>query len=678
MELNDSIKTIKGIGDKTASAFARLGIETVNDLLLNYPRTYVTYEDPVDISDLQAGSRQSVRAVVNSRAEVRKVHGLTIVILYAKDFSGTIKLTWFNCPFLRNFFHIGQEFVFVGNVAYKGGMMTMTQPEYYTDDKYGELTHVWQPVYTVTPGITSKTIQKAVRGAEEAIDRLEDYLHDNVLDEYHIMGIQKAIHSIHFPQDEQKLKWAVKRMAFDEFYSFISNLHRIKDDNVYAENTCIINCDEEVRTFIENLRFRLTGAQMNAVRDMLDDMRSEHVMNRLVQGDVGSGKTIVAAAGLYAVAASGYQGVIMAPTEVLAVQHYKELSSLFEPYGISVGLLTGSMTAKEKREMYSRIKNMDVQVVVGTHALIQDKVEYGRLALVVTDEQHRFGVKQRERLASKGEAPHTLVMSATPIPRTLAIIMYGDLDISVIDELPAGRIPIKNCVVDESYRKTALGFIMKEVSQGHQIYIVCPMVEASEVLDDVANVTEYTEELKKSIRDGYGVDTSVVCLHGKMKAEEKNRILQDFADGKISILVSTTVIEVGINNPNATVMMVENAERFGLAQLHQLRGRVGRGNLQSYCIFMSGKKDKDTMERLNVLEKSNDGFYIAGEDLKMRGPGDFFGIRQSGELMFKVGDIYNHADMLRAAQDVYDRYGQEIDAKLINKGEDRLYTMPVL
>ena len=467
-------------------------------------------------------------------------------------------------------------------------------------------------------------------------------------------------------------------MAFDEFYSFISNLHRIKDDNVYAENTCIINCDEEVRTFIENLKFKLTGAQMNAVRDMLDDMRSEHVMNRLVQGDVGSGKTIVAAAGLYAVAASGYQGVIMAPTEVLAVQHYKELSSLFEPYGISVGLLTGSMTAKEKREMYSRIKNMDVQVVVGTHALIQDKVEYGRLALVVTDEQHRFGVKQRERLASKGEAPHTLVMSATPIPRTLAIIMYGDLDISVIDELPAGRIPIKNCVVDESYRKTALGFIMKEVSQGHQIYIVCPMVEASEVLDDVANVTEYTEELKKSIRDGYGADTSVVCLYGKMKAEEKNRILQDFADGKISILVSTTVIEVGINNPNATVMMVENAERFGLAQLHQLRGRVGRGNLQSYCIFMSGKKDKDTMERLNVLEKSNDGFYIAGEDLKMRGPGDFFGIRQSGELMFKVGDIYNHADMLRAAQDVYDRYGQEIDAKLINKGDDRLYTMPVL
>ena len=651
MELNDSIKTIKGIGDKTASAFARLGIETVNDLLLNYPRTYVTYEDPVDISDLQAGSRQSVRAVVNSRAEIRKVHGLTIVILYAKDFSGTIKLTWFNCPFLRNFFHIGQEFVFVGNVAYKGGMMTMTQPEYYTDDKYGELTHVWQPVYTVTPGITSKTIQKAVRGAEEVIDRLEDYLHDNVLDEYHIMGIQKAIHSIHFPQDEQKLKGAVKRMAFDEFYSFISNLHRIKDDNVYAENTCIINCDEEVRTFIENLRFRLTGAQMNAVRDMLDDMRSEHVMNRLVQGDVGSGKTIVAAAGLYAVAASGYQGVIMAPTEVLAVQHYKELSSLFEPYGISVGLLTGSMTAKEKREMYSRIKNMDVQVVVGTHALIQDKVEYGRLALVVTDEQHRFGVKQRERLASKGEAPHTLVMSATPIPRTLAIIMYGDLDISVIDELPAGRIPIKNCVVDESYRKTALGFIMKEVSQGHQIYIVCPMVEASEVLDDVANVTEYTEELKKSIRDGYGADTSVVCLHGKMKAEEKNRILQDFADGKISILVSTTVIEVGINNPNATVMMVENAERFGLAQLHQLRGRVGRGGYQSYCIFMTSSKKKETMQRLEVLNKSNDGFYIANEDLKLRGPGDFFGVRQSGMMDFVLADIYTNADIMKQAAD---------------------------
>ena len=310
--------------------------------------------------------------------------------------------------------------------------------------------------------------------------------------------------------------------------------------------------------------------------------------------------------------------------------------------------------------------------------MIQDDVLFDNLAFIVTDEQHRFGVKQREKLAEKGGHPHTLVMSATPIPRTLAIIMYGDLDISVIDELPAGRIPIKNCVVDESFRKKAQAFIVNEVSKGHQVYIVCPMVEASEVLDDVANVTEYTEELRNTLKNDYNADVTVTCLHGKMKADEKNSILEEFVRGGIDILVSTTVIEVGINNPNATVMMVENSERFGLAQLHQLRGRVGRGNKQSYCIFMSGKKDKDTMERLGVLEKSNDGFFIAGEDLKMRGPGDFFGIRQSGDIMFKVGDIYNHADMLKAAQEVYGRYGDEIEASYDENGDGRRYFSPVL
>ena len=831
MVLGDSIKTIKGIGDKTAAAMSKLGIYTVSDLLMYYPRTYISYEDPVDIENLQTGMRQSVRVMINSRVEVRKVRGLTISIVYAKDFSGTIKLMWFNCPFLRNFFHIGQEFVFSGEVSYKSGMMTMTQPEYYTPDKYSELTNVWQPVYTVTPGITSKTIQKAARNALPAASGLVDYLPEDVLSEYGIMDLPEAVASIHFPADEYHLKLAVKRIAFDEFYGFISDMHRLKSDFAGYRNECVISCDEEVRRFIEKLSFTLTNAQMNAVRDMLEDMSSDHVMNRLIQGDVGSGKTIVAAVGLFAAAVSGWQGVIMAPTEVLAVQHYKELHAQFEPYGISVGLLTGSMTVKEKRLMYQDIKNGDVSVIVGTHALIQDKVEYNRLGLVVTDEQHRFGVKQREKLTEKGGHPHTLVMSATPIPRTLAIIMYGDLDISVIDELPAGRIPIKNCVVDESYRKTAqsfimkevskghqvlavqhykelhaqfepygisvglltgsmtvkekrlmyqdikngdvsvivgthaliqdkveynrLGlvvtdeqhrfgvkqrekltekgghphtlvmsatpiprtlaiimygdldisvidelpagripikncvvdesyrktaqsFIMKEVSKGHQVYIVCPMVEASEVLDDVANVTEYTEELRETLRSQYGGDIQVTCLHGKMKADEKNAILDDFSNGSISILVSTTVIEVGINNPNATVMMVENAERFGLAQLHQLRGRVGRGKLQSYCIFVSGKKDKDTMERLEVLEKSNDGFYIAGEDLKMRGPGDFFGIRQSGEVMFKIGDIYNHADMLKAAQKIYEDHGAEIDRTIEEKGIYNRYFQPVL
>lgn len=678
MVLSNSIKTINGIGDKTAETLSKLGIYTVSDLLMYYPRTYISYDDPVDIENLQTGMRQSVRARINSRVEVKKVRGLTISIVYAKDYTGTIKLIWFNCPFLRNFFRIGQEYVFSGDVSYKSGMMTMSQPEYFTPDKYQDLTNVWQPVYTVTPGISSKTIQKAVRNALPAALGFTDYIPETARLEYGIMTLSDAISLIHFPADEYHLKQAVKRVAFDEFYSFIADMHRLKKDSVTYGNDCVIACDDDVRRFIENLTFKLTDAQMNAVRDMLADMSSDHVMNRLVQGDVGSGKTIVAAVGLFAAAMSGWQGVIMAPTEVLAVQHYKELKAQFAPYGITVGLLTGSMTAKEKRLMYHDIKNGDVAVIVGTHALIQDKVEYSRLGLVVTDEQHRFGVKQRERLAEKGGHPHTLVMSATPIPRTLAIIMYGDLDISVIDELPAGRIPIKNCVVDESYRKTAQKFIMKEVRMGHQVYIVCPMVEASEVLDDVANVTEYTEELSSTFKEQFGCDVQITCLHGKMRAEEKNKILEDFANGSISILVSTTVIEVGINNPNATVMMVENAERFGLAQLHQLRGRVGRGKLQSYCIFVSGKKDKDTMERLGVLEKSNDGFFIAGEDLKMRGPGDFFGIRQSGDVMFKVGDIYNHADMLKAAQEVYDGYGDEIDRKIQENGMTGHYFQPVL
>ena len=678
MVLGDSVKTIKGIGDKTAGMMAKLGINTISDLLKYYPRTYISYEDPVDVGGLQTGMRQSVRAVINSRVEVRKVRGLTISIVYAKDYSGTIKLMWFNCPFLRNFFHIGQEFVFSGEVSCKGNVITMTQPEYYTPDKYQTLSHVWQPVYTVSPGITSKTIQKAVRNSLPVASEIVDYLPENVLSDYEIMALPNAVSSIHFPMDEQILKKAIKRIAFDEFYSFISDMHRLKSDNAGYENECVISCDDEVRQFIQNLSFKLTNAQMNAVRDMLDDMSSNHVMNRLVQGDVGSGKTIVAAVGLYAAAVCGWQGVIMAPTEVLAVQHYKELQAQFAPYGISVGLLTGSMTSKDKRNMYRDIKNGDVSVIVGTHALIQDKVEYNNLGLVVTDEQHRFGVKQREKLAEKGGHPHTLVMSATPIPRTLAIIMYGDLDISVIDELPAGRIPIKNCVVDDSYRRTAQGFIMREVNQGHQVYIVCPMVEASEVLDDVANVTEYTEDLRETLKSQYGQDVAVACLHGKMKADEKNKILEEFSNGDISILVSTTVIEVGINNPNATVMMVENAERFGLAQLHQLRGRVGRGSIQSYCIFVSGKKDETTMERLGVLEKSNDGFFIAGEDLKMRGPGDFFGIRQSGDVMFKIGDIYNHADMLKAAQEIYDRYGEQIDRTMVEMKMDMHYFQPVL
>lgn len=676
MELSDSVTTIKGIGDKTAASFSRLGVHTVADLLHYYPRTYISYEAPVDIENVSYGSRQAVCACIHSRVEVKKVRGLTISTVYARDFTGTIKLTWFNCPFLRNFFHIGQSFVFVGTVSYKNGMTAITQPEYFTEEAYKEMLSVWQPVYTCTPGISSKTIQKAVKNAFPVFDKIKDFLPPAVLAEYQIMGMEEMIRNIHFPADAETLKGAVKRAAFNEFYDFIANMDRLKQQNVCACNQWKIAWKPEVTELIKGLPYHLTEAQMDAVRDIMEDMDSEHVMNRLLQGDVGSGKTIVAAIALFACAVNGYQGVLMVPTEVLAAQHYKELEKLFAPYDMEVGLLTGSMTVKEKRLIYQKLADHAIDIVIGTHALIQEKVEYDRLALVVTDEQHRFGVRQREKLSLKGDQPHVLVMSATPIPRTLAIIMYGDLDISVIHEQPKGRIPIKNCVVDNSYRKKAYQFILSEVSKGNQVYIVCPMVEESEVLDDVANVIEYTDDLKAALK----TPVSVTYLHGRMSGEEKNRILQDFADGNIDILVSTTVIEVGINNPNATVMMIENAERFGLAQLHQLRGRVGRGNKQSYCIFISGKKDKETMERLSVLEQSNDGFYIAGEDLKQRGPGDFFGIRQSGDMLFKIGDIYNHADMLKAAQDVYRKYRLQIAPALeeASAAKGNLYDKPVL
>lgn len=676
MELSESVTCIKGIGEKTAKNLSKLGINTVSDLLHYYPRTYITYDEPVDIKDISDTERAAVCVTINSRVEIKRIKNLTLSVVYAKDFTGTIKLTWFNCPFMRGIFHIGDKYIFVGNVKYKNGMLTMSQPEYYTPEKYEKILKAWQPVYACTAGITSKTIQKAVISARPAIDNLVDYIPNDIRNEYGLTELSNAIKDIHFPENEETLRNAIKRVAFDEFYEFLAGMNSLKEKNVQEENNNKIIWNEKVTKFIEGLPYKLTNAQMSAVRDIMGDMESEHIMNRLLQGDVGSGKTVVAAIALFSCAVSGYQGIIMAPTEVLANQHYKELTSMFSDYGIRVSLLTGSMTMKEKRLVYNDISTHSTDIIVGTHALFQDNVKFYNPALVVTDEQHRFGVRQREKLALKGHSPHVLVMSATPIPRTLAIIMYGDLDISVIDELPAGRIPIKNCVVDESYRDKAYGFILSEARKGHQIYIVCPMVYESEALDDVASVVEYAETLQARMPD----DIKITYLHGKMTGEEKNNILNDFYERKIDILVSTTVIEVGINNPNATIMMVENAERFGLAALHQLRGRVGRGDLQSYCIFIYGKKDREAMDRLHVLVDSNDGFYIASEDLKRRGPGDFFGIRQSGDVLFKVGDIYKHADMLKAASEIYKRYGDKIKPAFTNNIEMRndLYGNPIL
>ena len=636
MNHDSPMTEIKGIGEKTATLFHRMGIHTVGELLSYYPRAYDTYEAPVTFANLQAERVQAVTGFIRKRPEAKKLKNLTVTTLTLEEFGAYLHLTWFNMPFLKNTLAPGSTFIIRGRVQKKKGKWVMEQPEIHTPTAYQELLHTMQPIYGLTAGLSNKTVSKAVGRALADLNLNPEYLPEHVRMDQELAEYNFALRTIHYPVKQEDLILARKRLVFDEFFLFILSLRRLKEQAEVQKNECPIERTEEASKLLGSLPYELTGAQKKVWKEIQEDLSGPRTMNRLIQGDVGSGKTVIAALALVSAAAQGFQGAMMAPTEVLARQHEASLRELMEQSGLSfsVELLTGSMTAKEKREAYARIENGQADLVVGTHALIQDSVSFHRLGLVVTDEQHRFGVRQRETFADKGLFPHVLVMSATPIPRTLAIILYGDLDISVIDELPASRLPIKNCVVDESYRETAYRFIGKEIAAGRQIYIVCPMVEDN-------------PELK--LREWFPDPVSVAYLHGKMKAAEKNEIMQQFVSGKIRILVSTTVIEVGVNVPNASVMMVENAERFGLAQLHQLRGRVGRGKHQSYCIFVSGTDNKETRKRLEILNRSNDGFYIASEDLKLRGPGDLFGIRQSGLLEFKIGDVFTDAGILKAA-----------------------------
>ena len=528
----------------------------------------------------------------------------------------------------------------------------MEQPEiFYPPQKYAEKSGTLQPIYGLTKGLTNNGVSKAVGQVLKNLDLSREVLPEDLRMKYGLAEYNYALRGIHFPEDKEVYFHARKRLVFEEFLAFILSLQRLKDSNQRMENNYVMDVDEKVEKLIGELPFSLTGAQRKVWGEIAGDLASDTVMSRLVQGDVGSGKTIVAVLALLNTALHGYQAAMMAPTEVLARQHYESITKLLEEYEIpvKVELLTGSMTAKEKRRAYDRIECGYARIIIGTHALIQSAVNYDCLALVITDEQHRFGVKQREAFAGKGGMPHVLVMSATPIPRTLAIILYGDLDISVIDELPANRLPIKNCVVDTGYRKTAYTFMKKEIAAGRQCYVICPMVEESEQLE-AENVQDYGAMLQEEM----GPDIRVACLHGKMKAALKDEIMEAFGRNEIQILVSTTVIEVGIDVPNATVMMIENAERFGLAQLHQLRGRVGRGKHQSYCIFMSASRAEETKERLSILRDTNDGFKIASEDLRLRGPGDLFGIRQSGLLNFRLGDVFQDAKILQMANEAAD------------------------
>ena len=649
MDERSGIREIKGIGEKAEKTFSKVGIHTVGNLIRYYPRGYEVYEDPVAVGEIEEGHTMTVSGAIYGRGQVSGSPKMQITTLYLKDLTGTLKVIWFRMPFLRNTLSRGGVITLRGRIVRKKDGLVMEHPEiFYPSNKYEEKRSSLQPVYPLTSGLTNNAVLKAIRQAVEMTDLGEGSLPEGIAERYGLAGYQEAVRGIHFPETKEEFYHARERLVFEEFLMFILSLRMMSVQKERVLNPYCFRDPELIGRFLERLPYELTDAQKSVWREIRQDMSGIHVMSRLVQGDVGSGKTIVALLAMMYAGLNGYQAAMMAPTEVLARQHFENIRSMLAEYEIPLRaeLLTGSMKGKEKKEAYGRIASGEADLIIGTHALIQEKAEYQNLALVVTDEQHRFGVRQRERLAGKGVCPHILVMSATPIPRTLAIILYGDLDISVIGELPKNRLPIKNCVVDTGYRETAYRFMRKQICSGRQCYIICPMVEESDSLE-VENVTDYTE----IVREALGKGIAVSYLHGKMKQAEKDEIMEAFAKNEIQVLVSTTVIEVGIDVPNASVIMIENSERFGLAQLHQLRGRVGRGKHQSYCIFMSASKSEETRERLEILNRSNDGFFIAGEDLRLRGPGDLFGIRQSGVMDFRLGDVYQDAKILQTASE---------------------------
>lgn len=664
MQLSDSIREIKGIGEKSEKLFAKLGISTVEELLFFYPREYEIVENIRPINEVKEGHIVVVSGTLGSKPRLQYVRNLKIVSTFLRDASGQLEVTWFNMPFIMKTLRMGTRYIMRGRVINKNGRYRLQQPKLLSEEEYHKLLQKLQPVYPLTAGLTNHAVSKAVGSALKEVDLTGDYLPLEMRKKYDLILRKQAVHAIHFPKDKAEYMQARRRLVFEEFFFFALALHQMKQGKHQKPSPYEMNTFELPEKLMDRLPFELTQGQKRAWEDIRQDLVSGVVMNRLIQGDVGSGKTIVAVLALLACVENGHQGAIMVPTEVLAEQHLKTFREYLEPFDIRADLLVGSMTASQKRRVYEALEMGMTDIVIGTHALIQEKVHYRNLALVVTDEQHRFGVRQREEFSQKGLEPHMLVMSATPIPRTLAIILYGDLDISVIDVMPSDRLPIKNCVVGTSYRPKAYEFIEAQVRQEHQVYIICPMVEESENME-AENVTDYTDTLKGTLSPSIRVE----CLHGKMKAGAKNDIMERFAAGEIDVLVSTTVIEVGINVPNATVMMVENAERFGLAQLHQLRGRVGRGSAQSYCIFMAGNSSRETMERLNILGGSNDGFYVAEQDLKLRGPGDLFGIRQSGELNFALADIYQDAGILKDANEAAAMYTKDDILNLCKKYE---------
>ena len=652
-----NLKDLPGIGPKTEEALNKAGIYDISGLIKFYPRDFEVFKEPGSIADIGCKTFAAVKGAFTDIPFARSVNGKKITAATFKDdFGESCRVTWFNAPYIKNQVKSGKLYILKGRVGRKYNVISLNQPRVYDPEEYYKKIGVMQPIYPKIKGVSSAAVSKAVRAALECDAAKEifgrDVIPENIRIKYSLPSLRETYENMHFPKSAEGCAAAFRRLSFEEIFLFILTMKK-KGTDKKRPSKIVIKPSEKTREFISLLPFKLTSPQKKVLDDIEGDLESGFVMNRLLQGDVGSGKTIVALLSLMDCAFSGYQGVLMAPTEVLAKQHAKTIDSFLKAADMPLhtALLTGSMTPLEKKAAYDAIEDGRVQIIIGTHAVFQDKVKYKNLGLVITDEQHRFGTDQRRALAGKGEEPHMLVMSATPIPRTLALILYGDMDISTIDKIPEGRLLVKNAVIDESMRPNAYRFMEKEIRAGRQAYIICPMIEYSDGLD-ANNVTDYTE----MIRDIFPEDIKIAMLHGKMKADEKEDIMQRFADGKADILVSTTVIEVGVDVPNASVMMIEDADRFGLAQLHQLRGRVGRGKQQSYCIFVSENKSKEAKERLEILSRSNDGFEIAKKDLSLRGPGEFFGTRQSGAFAFKYFDASRDMNIameaLKAAEDM--------------------------
>lgn len=650
-EFKEPITSIKGIGAKYAELFSKLNIHTQEDLLYYFPRSYEEFPVKCTVSEAESGCKNAIEGMITGAVNLRRIRSLSILTFTFADRTGMMHVTIFNMPYLKNSLHAGKKYVFYGKVLKKGDKATMEQPALYDVDEYETRSGYLMPRYSVTKGLTDKTIQKALHKIMECDALHTDPLPEKLRSRYHLIERGKAFYGIHFPKDREEYINARNRFVFEEFLYFLLQTEQSQKGEQKINNRYPMIRVAETGRFIEALPFQLTAAQKKVWEQIEADLQSQYSMNRLVQGDVGSGKTIVAVLALLMTAANGYQGAMMAPTEVLARQHFQTIREMTQRYGLPFRpvLLTGSLSAKERRLAYEAMESGEANLIIGTQALIQEKANYRNLALVVTDEQHRFGVKQRETLAQKGCYPHILVMSATPIPRTLAIILFGDLSVSVIDEYPKDRLPVKSCILPSEKRGEAVSFIIKRIKEGHQAYIICPMAEDG-AMEDMENVVAYTEKLRSYLPE----ELRIAFLHGKMKNAEKNRIMDAFSSHDIDILVSTTVVEVGVDVPNATVIMIENAERFGLAGLHQLRGRVGRGREQSYCIFISDTQSDHAKKRLQVLLESNDGFVIANEDMKLRGPGDIFGVRQSGAFEFKIGDIYQDSEVLKLASECKD------------------------